>query len=127
MVELGGHDFLMHRSRGETKRQLEQIVTTCQAQGTDVILMEIPRGFVFDAYRGLERQVAREHDLLLVPDTTIRQLVLFSPSAPPGMWLGRAWHLSDDGLHPNQRGNHALANTVAGALADIYGSRILKK
>ncbi len=57
----------------------------------------------------------------------IRKLVLFSPAAPPGMWLGRSWHRSDDGLHSNQCGNESLADAVAAALAGVYGSRILRE
>jgi lysophospholipase L1-like esterase len=126
VVELGGHDFLKGRSRADTKATLERIIRDCRSRGTQVVLFEIPRGFIFDKYWGLERQIAREHDLQLIPDTAIRKLVLFSPAAPPGLWLGRSHHLSDDGLHPNARGNVALADTVSSTLQRIYGSHILR-
>ncbi len=77
--------------------------------------------FITDPFAALERQMAREKGLELIPDTAIRRLVLWSPYAPPGMWLRPESHLSDDGLHPNPRGNRMLAGYVAGALTRIYG------
>jgi hypothetical protein len=88
-----------------------------------VVLMEIPRGFLTDPYAGVERELARQYDLELISDSAIRQLVLFSPYAPPGMWINGN-HLSDDGLHPNSRGNEHLANRVARSLSRIFGQAI---
>jgi hypothetical protein len=121
VVELGGHDFLKGYSRAETRENLEKIVDACQSIGAAVILMEIPRGFITDPFGALERGMARQKRLELIPDTAIRRLVLWSPCAPPGMWLKPQSRLSDDGLHPNARGNRLLAEYVADALARIYG------
>jgi lysophospholipase L1-like esterase len=121
VIELGGHDFLKGYSRAATKENLEKIVDACQSIGAAVIVMEIPRGFITDPFGGLERGMARQRSLELIPDTAIRRLVLWSPSAPPGMWLKPESHLSDDGLHPNARGNRMLAEYVADALTRIYG------
>jgi lysophospholipase L1-like esterase/heme/copper-type cytochrome/quinol oxidase subunit 4 len=115
VVELGGHDYLKGRSRAETKQSLEDFILAAHSIGARVVLMEVPRSFVFDPFRGLERELARQYDLELVPDSAIRECVLWSPMAPPGMWTGGPW-LSDDGLHPNPRGNELLAKQVAKAL-----------
>lgn len=112
VIELGGHDFLKKQSRSSTKSDLLQIIDSCQAAEMDVILCEVPRGFIFDPYYGLEREIARDRDLRLISDTMIRKLVLFSPFAPPGLWLPDEYRLSDDGLHPNEAGNAMLARTV---------------
>jgi lysophospholipase L1-like esterase len=124
VVELGGNDFVQGKTRGEVLRNLEQIVTACRRQEIEVVLVEIPRGFVRDPYGGLERELARRHDLELVPDTPIRRFVLWSQYAPPGMWFDSSWHLSDDGLHPNERGNELLARYVADALERLYGEKM---
>jgi len=121
VIELGGHDFLKGYSRTATRENLEKIVDTCRSIGAEVILMEIPRGFITDPFGDLEREIAREKSLELIPDTAIRRLVLWSPCAPPGMWLPSESRLSDDGLHPNARGNQMLADYVADALTRIYG------
>ncbi|HEX7376125.1 MAG TPA: GDSL-type esterase/lipase family protein [Pirellulales bacterium] len=129
VIELGGHDFLKDESllkrasRAAVKRNLETIIAAARTLGAEVVLMEVPRGFIVDPYAGLERELAREHDLELIPDTTIRRFVLFSPVAPPGMWLGGPY-LSDDGLHPNSRGNALLAQRVLTALERLYCGRL---
>ena len=125
VVELGGHDFLQGHSRQETKENLEKIVDACRAIGAEVILMEIPRGLITDRFRGLERELARQQGLELIPDTAIRRLVLSSAIAPPGSWLPSAWHLSDDGLHPNPQGSQMLARCVRDALVRLYGPDVL--
>ncbi|MFH1265630.1 MAG: GDSL-type esterase/lipase family protein, partial [Planctomycetota bacterium] len=124
VVEIGGHDFLKGDGRAVTKANVERIIGACRGIGAEVILMEVPRGFITDPYAGLERELARRHDLELVSDTSIRKLVLWSPHAPPGIWLGPGWHLSDDGLHPNARGNRVLAEEVAESLARLFGPRM---
>ncbi|MCL4190864.1 MAG: lysophospholipase [Thermoguttaceae bacterium] len=126
VIELGGHDFLYRRSRAAAKANLARIIEQCRQACAEVVLVEVPRGFVTDGYRGLERELAREYDLELVSDTAIRQIVLMSPYAPPGMWLAPDRRLSDDGLHPNPRGSRLLARRVAAALQRVYGDEILR-
>ncbi len=125
VVELGGHDFLKGHGRSTLAANLERIIRAARRIGAEVVLVEIPRGLIVDPYAGLERRLARRHDLELVADTPIRKLVLGSPYAPPGMWLDPSRRLSDDGLHPNRRGNRLLAEAVAGALVRLAGPEIL--
>ncbi|HEV3344785.1 MAG TPA: GDSL-type esterase/lipase family protein [Pirellulales bacterium] len=126
VIELGGHDFLKDAtvlksaSRAATKRNLETLIAAASRANAEVVIIEVPRGFVFDPYAGLERQIAREQDLALISDTVIRRFVLSSPVAPPGMWLGGPY-LSDDGLHPNHHGNRLLARVVLEAIERLYG------
>ncbi len=127
VIELGGHDFLYRRPRAAAKTNLARIIEQCRQAGAEVVLVEVPRGFVTDGYRGLERELARQYDLELVADTAIRQIVLMSPYAPPGMWVAPDRRLSDDGLHPNARGSRLLARRVAAALRQIYGDEILRR
>ena len=113
VIELGGHDFLKKQSRQSTKQELVELIGTFQSQGCRIVLCEIPRGFILDPFFGLEREIARELDLDLISDSMIRKLVLFSPFAPPGIWLGEESRYSDDGLHPNDRGNRMMAKTIS--------------
>ncbi|MCA9042019.1 MAG: hypothetical protein KDA65_16820 [Planctomycetaceae bacterium] len=124
VIELGGHDFLKGKTRAATKANLQKIVDACHELGAEVILMEVPRGFIFDPFGGLEREFARENDLELVSDGVIRNLVLWSPFAPPGMLFDKEWHLSRDGLHPNKRGNQFMADSIADVLERRYGDII---
>ena len=124
VIELGGNDFVDGAKKDVVKANLEQIIRTCREIGADVVLVEIPRGFMFDPFGGIERELARRHDLELIADTPIRRLVLSSPTTPPGMWTGGPY-LSEDGIHPNQNGSRLLAEYVAETLVRMYGSGIL--
>lgn len=117
LIEFGGHDYLRNRTRKQTRDGLDEMIRRCRAAGAEVILFEIPRGFFYDPFAGLERELAREHDLELVTDGAIRALVLRSPWFP--IPLGEP--LSYDGLHPNDAGSRYLAKRAAEALGRVYG------
>ncbi len=125
VIELGGHDFLQKRPVDRTKENLEIIIEAARSCGAEVVLFEIPRGFITDGYAGLDRRIARDYDLELIPDTALRSLVLWSPHVPPGRWM-KEGHLSDDGLHPNANGHRFLAAAVLKALQRLTGDAILK-
>ena len=99
---------------------MEQLFAAARSVNAEVVLIEVPRGFIVDPFAGLERELAREHDLELISDAAIRNLVLWSPSCPPGIWSGGPY-LSDDGLHPNARGDEYLANVVLKSLMRLFG------
>lgn len=124
VLELGGHDFVRAHGEASCRRNLETIIERCRAVGAEVVLVEIPRGIVIDRFMGLERRLARRQDLELISDSVLRRFVLLGPYAPPGMWLPREWQLSDDGLHPNARGNEVLADDVRDALVRVFGAEI---
>jgi acyl-CoA thioesterase I len=126
VIELGGHDFLRGYGRTAARESLVQIIEASHKAGADVVIFEIPRGFMIDPFFGLERELARNYDLELIADTAIRQLVLRSPTFPLGAALG-APRLSDDGLHPNAAGALYLAATVRTAVERMYGAIIAKK
>lgn len=124
VIELGEHEFLYGHGRQQARENLEQLIDACRAAGAEVILMEMPRGYMFDPYRGVERQLARKHDLELIPDTAVRRLLLASPTLPPGMWTKGPFLTESDGVHPNERGGQLLAQYVAAALERLYGPQI---
>jgi lysophospholipase L1-like esterase len=119
IIVLGGHDFLKGYGRSATKRNLVEMIRQSRNAGADVVLMEIPRGFMFDPFASLEREIAYQHDVQLVSDTWLRQIVLLSPIAPPGKWFPSI-QLSDDGIHSNARGSKAIAVRVANAIQAMY-------
>jgi len=116
VIELGGHDFKNGESRSATEENLRSMIETFRDIGARVVLVEFPRGFINDPWYGFGRQLAREYDLDLIPDTMIRRLVFWSPIIPPGSLANDSWRLSEDGLHPNDAGNRMMAKKVAGYL-----------
>jgi lysophospholipase L1-like esterase len=113
VIELGGHDFKNGNSRSETGKNLRTMIEAFQDCGAEVMIAEIPRGFINDPWFGFERQLVREYDLDLIPDTMIRKLIFWSPIIPPGQFVSSPHRLSKDGLHPNAAGNQMMAETVA--------------
>jgi acyl-CoA thioesterase I len=126
VIELGGHDFLRHFGRAATKSSLKEIIHAVRRHGAEPVLMEIPRDYLSDPFWGLEREIAREEDVELVPDTAMRIIFLRSTLLPPGCWLGEPYLTDETGIHPNARGRQILAGAVAEALERMYGSRIVK-
>jgi acyl-CoA thioesterase I len=126
VIELGGHDFLHDYSRASTKARLKRIIDTVRRIGAEVVLVEMPRAFVSDPYWGLEREIARQEDVELVPDTAMRTIFLRSTAFPPGTWLGPPYLTDESGIHPNERGNEILAKYVAEALQRMYGRQIIR-
>jgi len=124
ILELGGNDYVQGHPRQVVEENLEEIIVACRERGAEVILMEVPRGYFSDPYRGVERRLARKFHLELIPDTAIRRLLLSSPTMPPGQWTSGPYLTQDDGLHPNAQGNQLLAEYVADALKQLYGPAI---
>ena len=110
VIELGGHDYNQGLGREIAEKNLRTMIEQFQTADIMVILVEIPRGFITDPFFGLERKLARQYDLELIPDTLIRRFVFWSPIVPPGMLVGKKNHLSRDGLHPNKAGNRAFCD-----------------
>lgn len=116
VIELGGHDYKNGESRSKTAANLSQMIESFRACGADVVLVEIPRGFINDPWYGFERQLARKYELDLVPDSMIRNLIYWGPILPPGNLVSKSQRYSEDGLHPNKLGNRMMAKKIAGYL-----------
>lgn len=124
VIELGGHDYLRGHGRAATKANLLAIIDACRKIDAEVVLMEIPRSFISDPFWGLEREIARQEDVELIPDTAMRTLFLRSPLYPPGSWLGEPYLTDETGIHANARGQKILARSVANTLERMYGPQI---
>jgi len=127
VLELGGNDFVQGQSRAAVRENLDRLIRASLKQGAEVVLVEIPRGYISDPYWAIERELARHYALELVPDTAIRRLLLSSPTMPPGQWTRGPYLTQDDGLHPNARGNRLLAEYVAAALERMYGPAVRRE
>ena len=67
IVLLGGNDFLRQQPRGETRRNLEEIVHRVQAQGAMVVIAGIKLGLFGDDYGEIFEQTAKRFDALYIP------------------------------------------------------------
>ena len=127
VIELGGHDYNADKkTRAATRKNLVQLIESFTTRDIKVVLIEIPRGFVYDPYDGLERELAATYDLQMIDDSLIRGLIFNSPILPPGSWRDSSKRYSEDGLHPNELGNEYFAARVSRALLKVYGPSVLR-
>ena len=101
IVALGGNDGLRGLPVDQMKENLGQIITTAKARGAEVLLvgMEAPPNYgeVYTAaFRDAFHQLAREHDVALVP------FLLEGVAGVPDL-------NQSDGIHPNAEGATRVA------------------
>ena len=104
VVALGGNDGLRGLPVDQMRQNLSQIITTARARGVEVLLagMEAPPNFgeVYTAaFRNVFHQLAREHDVALVP------FLLEGVAGVPDL-------NQSDGIHPNAEGAARVAEHV---------------
>jgi len=119
VIELGGHDYNNGKTRKETFENLQKLILQLKSREIEVILVEVPRGIIYDPFRSIERELAHKHDLELISDSVIRTFIFLGPIAPPGFILPPSFRRSDDGLHPNRNGNQVFAQTVKDTIDSI--------
>ena len=106
ILEVGGHDQLGGVSRKDLAEGLSDLVLISQQAGAFVIIWEIPADLIHDPNGGVYRQVAYEYETGFIPDTVFRRFILQRS-------------LTVDGLHPNEKGQELMAETVASYLAGV--------
>jgi acyl-CoA thioesterase I len=87
VIELGGHDFLRGYGQAAVRDSLVQIIEASRNAGANVILFEIPPGFMIDPFSDLERELARTYDWNSFPTLPSANLC----SAARHFRWGRSW------------------------------------
>jgi acyl-CoA thioesterase-1 len=109
LVELGGNDALRGLAVEQLRVNLNQIVSTAQARGVEVVLAgmlappNLGRSYG-DAFRQVYLDVATAHDVPLYP------FFLDGAVLTDGM-------MQPDGIHPNARGVQVIVDRIAPLLA----------
>ena len=115
VLELGANDGLRGLPVKELKRNLAEVITRAQAKGIKVILtgMEAPPNFgsaYTSEFRGVYRELAREHDVAFVP------FYLEGVAGIPSLNIA-------DGIHPNAEGSRIVEKTIWSALEPLLVKR----
>ena len=115
VIELGANDGLRGLPVAGMKQNLTEIITRAQARNIKVILtgMEAPPNFgpaYTSEFRGVYRQLAKEHDLVFVP------FYLDGVAGIPNLNIA-------DGIHPNAEGSRIVEKTVWAALEPLLTKR----
>jgi acyl-CoA thioesterase-1 len=110
LVELGGNDALRGLPVDQLRENINQIISTAQARGVEVILAgmlappNLGRSYG-DAFRQVFRDAATAHDVPLYPfflDGVVLENGLMQP----------------DGIHPNAKGVQVIADRIAPLVAE---------
>jgi acyl-CoA thioesterase-1 len=115
VIELGANDGLRGLPVAGMKQNLTEIITRAQARNIKVILtgMEAPPNFgpaYTSEFRGVYRQLAKEHDVVFVP------FYLDGVAGIPNLNIA-------DGIHPNAEGSRIVEKTVWAALEPLLTKR----
>jgi len=115
VIELGANDGLRGLPVAGLKQNLTEIITRAQARNIKVILtgMEAPPNFgpaYTSEFRGVYRQLAKEHDVVFVP------FYLDGVAGIPNLNIA-------DGIHPNAEGSRIVEKTIWAALEPLLTKR----
>jgi len=105
ILVLGGNDFWLQRPRGETRRNLEQIVRRVQAHGAMVVIVGIRLGVFGDDYAEIFEQTAEQFGALYIPQ--VMKGILTNS------------RLRSDPIHPNGAGYRLIADRIADKLKPL--------
>ncbi len=111
ILALGANDGLRGLPVSQMKANMERVITSAKARGITVILagMEAPPNYGPEytaGFRNVYRDLAREHDLVLIPFLLDRV-------------AGISTLNQGDGIHPNRQGAAIMADTVWTALRPV--------
>lgn len=104
LLEIGGNDFLMKNPAGKYRDDLDRLLTALHAKGAQVAMFELPLPCFGNDFGRIQRQLARQHGVILLPRHYLSQ--------PLGLEGGTV-----DGLHLSQRSHALLAKSVAELLS----------
>ncbi len=103
LVAIGGNDVLGTTTAGTFRRDLDRLLTALHEGGYTTAMFELPLPPGRSAFVAAQRDLARRHDVALIPKRHLAA-VLGGPDA------------TIDGLHLSQSGHDHLATIVSGLL-----------
>ncbi|WP_372770845.1 GDSL-type esterase/lipase family protein [Pseudoalteromonas sp.] len=95
----GGNDVLQRKSKSELTNNLRQMILAAKQNGIEVILLAVPDFGLRLSPMNLYRQLASEHDVVLIEDTLTSLLSNLT--------------MKSDRVHLNEKGYKALATKLA--------------
>ncbi len=99
IVLLGGNDFLRQVPRGETRKNLAEVVQRIQAQGAMVAIVGIRLGIFRDEFSPIYEETAKQLGAYYIPQ--VMEGILSDPK------------LKSDPIHPNGAGYRLMAQRIA--------------
>jgi acyl-CoA thioesterase-1 len=108
LLEIGGNDIFQGVTRSVFEERLGRIISGLQGEGIGVVLLGLEIGGA-SPYSGSYVQVAEKFQVAMIPN------ILLGVHGVPDM-------ISDDGIHPNNKGYKIIAGTVYNFLSSAPSS-----
>jgi acyl-CoA thioesterase-1 len=99
IIELGGNDMFARVPLPEFRRDLERLIVASRERCAGVVMFELPLPPLANAYGRVQRRLAADHGVGLIPRTVLAGVV-----AADGATM--------DGLHLTERGHRLMAGEV---------------
>lgn len=100
----GGNDMIKKLGEQQLKENLRSMINNIQAQGSQLILLAVPKPGVFLKPAGLYKEIAEEFSIPL-EEKSLSEII-----SKPG--------LKSDPIHPNDKGYQVLADNIADLLVE---------
>ncbi|MFK7818911.1 MAG: SGNH/GDSL hydrolase family protein [Planctomycetaceae bacterium] len=107
IVEIGGNDVLGSTSAARFERDLDALLSHLQAPNRQIVMFELPLPPFFHEYGRVQRKVAANHNVALIPKRVFLTVLAGGDSTL-------------DTIHLSQAGHQAMANAVW----DVVGEAI---
>ncbi len=100
LVLLGGNDILMRATRADFEQDLRALLDQLAATGSPAMLFELPVIAGFRPYGRIQRRLARDYDIPLIPASVLSRILSTGDA-------------TSDGIHLTDNGHRKLAEMVA--------------
>lgn len=99
LLEIGGNDLLEGLPLAEFERDMDQLLEVCQQPGRSTVMFELPLPPLAMRYLAIQRRLAKQHRVTLIPRRRFLQ-VLTAPQS------------TVDGIHLSKSGQTRMADLV---------------
>lgn len=100
LLEIGGNDLLSGRSSDEFRRNLTELIEFVSTPpGRLIVMMELPLPPFYNEYGRIQRELAAQHDILLISKREFARVL-------------RAADGAVDGIHLSEHGQQMMADVV---------------
>ena len=107
VIEIGGNDLLGSTTADQFEQDLDALLTELQAPGRQLVMFELPLPPFYHEYGRAQRQIARKHDVKLIPKRLFLDII-----APKEATL--------DTIHLSAGGQRQMAECVWDVVGPAY-------
>ncbi|MFH1300174.1 MAG: GDSL-type esterase/lipase family protein [Planctomycetota bacterium] len=109
LLEIGGNDILGSTTSAQFKTNLDALLTELATPGRQLVMLELPLPPFYHAYGRIQRELARKHNVKLVPKRVFLSIIAGGDATL-------------DSIHLSQAGQQNMAEVVWGIIGSGYGS-----